>query len=439
MNKRGLALLMAALLLLSACAAPAPQPAVTAAPTAPPTEPAAETAAPSPEPTPEPTPEPRPEPTPEPVPIGVEELPDSLLRFLATFDWGYTDRRNGREFDSENCVDVPANILAQIVANRSCVDFSLYPVAQPVYHAWDGTVDPQGWGEQSRCYAEFDPEAVAWIAENVFHLAESDYRGVLQRCLQSGAFYQDVNAEGQERFFLAGQNLNGSGITVHPESASSNGRLYRIRYDCLLWPNEWIGSYDAELELRESEGVEYWALYRHTEAAPGFDTRAAPELFPAMAGVYLLQGEQGEWSTELTVYDDGSFTGRYLDRGLEESGEDYDQVISFADFEGRFGSPRQTGLYSYTMELQELYYLDVTEDFIVEEDGGWRVLYRYGYAIGLENSRLFQVYAPGAPVYKLPESFVAWYRAASGMDGYTLSLPGWGLMNGEEGQGFAGV
>ena len=79
----------------------------------------------------------------------------------------------------------------------------------------------------------------------------------------------------------------------------------------------------------------------------------------------------------------------------------------------------------------------VTLDYIVEEDDGWRVLYRYADAVGLENCRTVYFYAPGAPVYKLPESFVGWYDCTQPLADTDLELPGWGMMNGEEGQGFA--
>ena len=344
----------------------------------------------------------------------------------------------GREFDCDNCVDVPANLVAQIVAPRSCVDISRYPVTQPVYHTWDGTSDPLDWSKNSHCWIEYDPEAVRWIAENVFHLSASDYESVLQRCLNSGAFYEAENEAGETKFFLAGQNLNGSSLSVRIQTAKSNGRLVQLTYDCMLWPNEWIGSYYAELERREGPDGEYWALYRHTEELPPFEVRNAPELPAEMAGGYYLRSPADQWITELTIHEDGSFTGRYLDQGAEENGDGYDQVIYYAEFEGRFGHPRQTSPYSYELQLEELVYLDLTEDYIVEEDNGWRVLYRYGYATGLEDSLDFSVYAPGAPMYKLPESFTYWYRLSTGIDAYTLSLPGWGLMNNREGQGFAG-
>ena len=88
-------------------------------------------------------------------------------------------------------------------------------------------------------------------------------------------------------------------------------------------------------------------------------------------------------------------------------------------------------------ELESLSYLDYMQDFTVEEEDGWRILYRYADAAGLEGCKTVYFYAPGAPVYRLPESFISWYGCIRPLEDSDLALPGWGMMNGEDGQGFA--
>lgn len=390
---------------------------------------------PAPEPTLEPTPEPTPEPPMEPIDVG--ELPESLDAFLTTFAGAYADREGGREFDSRNCVDVRANIVSQIVNTVSCVDFSLYPGAAPVYHRGDNSPDREGWKGSGDDFALFDPEQIEWIAEEIFRLSPSDYRAVLARSVNSGAFYPGKNAAGEERYFLALGSGRRPETFVRYLSAVSNGQDYEIVYDLLQRSDLWLGTYAATLSLREIDGKSYWTLLRHTQQNAAYEETQAPGLFAAMAGVYTLSDSESTWLTELNIAADGSFFGSYTENSFIDAGEDCDQIVYYAEFEGRFADPLRIGPSSYSIELESLSYLDTMPDFIVEEDGGWRILYRYAEAVGLEGCRLFYVYAPGAPLYQLPESFVAWYgsRAALGAD--SMELPGWGLMNSVNGYGFA--
>ncbi len=432
-----------ALLLLAACGSreTALQPIVTpyAEISAEPTDDSEEIVISSPEPKPEETLIPRPEPTPEPplVPIGVSELPSSLDTFLVTFNSGYTDRQGGRSFDCENCVDVRANIVSQIVNSVSCVDFSLYPGDPPLYHWAGDDMDRQGWTGDSSDFAVFDPEQVEWIAEEIFHMAPSDYRAVLSRSINSGAFYQGKNDAGEDRFFLAVNSIGRRAGRIVYESAVSNGQTYEIFYDYLGWPREWEGSYQARLSLIRTDYGEFWTLYRQSEQEQVDEAADAPELFSMMAGVYTLSDGESGWQTELTVYEDGSFVGHYLDNAANEKGDGFDQVIYYSDFEGWFTGPLRLNAYSYSIELGELRYIDPEQDLIIEEADGFRVLYRYAEAVGLDDCLLFYVYPPEAPVYKLPEIFTLWYSCSHELAEGALKLPSWGLMNSVGGQGFS--
>lgn len=393
----------------------------------------------TPDPEPDPSPEAEPEPTPEPplAAINPAELPDSLIVFLRRFNDGYSDRAGGRDFDSGNAVDVRANLLAQIVCALPCVDFSLYPVEPPVFHWGDGSSDPMNWAGDTGCYAEFDPDAVRWIAQNVFQLSEQDTKAVLERCFFAGTFYQGQNAAGRDRYFLSVRYPAAPRSLIRVESAKSNGTRFELVYDYLLWPRELLGSYEASLERREGESGPYWSLSRQTAHISVDEPADDPELFARLTEPFVFSNGLDMWRTELTIAADGSFSGSYSDYGVTENGEDYDQTIYYSDFEGRLVNPKKLNAYTWSAELESLEYLDYTLDYIVEEEDGWRILYRYADAVGLENCKTVYFYAPGAPVYRLPESFIGWYVCSKMLDDTALALPGWGMMNGDEGQGFA--
>lgn len=443
MNKRKgkrLAALGCALLMLCALAGCGE----TAAPPMPaPTESAAPTAAPEPDTeeialvTPEPLPEPTAAPTMAPMaPIDPADLPETLDAFLCAFATGYADREGGREFDSRNCVDVRANIVSQLVNTLPCADFSLYPGEAPLIRRAGDEADRQGWTGDAEEFEVFDPAQVEWIAEEIFRLSASDYRAVLSRSINSGAFYRNRNDAGEERFFLAHKDTRRPDTFVRYLSAETNGQDYEIVYDLVEQPRGWLGCYAATLSLREIDGGLYWTLSKHTAAEVSFDETDAPELLSWISGPFALSDEGESWRTELTIAPDGGFVGSYWASELPQAGDDCDQVILYAEFEGRFGRPRQTGTYSYTLDLQSLRYLDEAADYVIVEDDGWRVLYRHADAVGLEDCGLFTVYAPGAPLYRLPDSFVRWYGSRVPLDG-AAELPGWGLMNSSYGYGFA--
>ena len=444
MKQRVLALLCALLMLpaLAACGEAKP-----AESEAPPTEQA------TPEPTPDdseliviepeqtPLPVVTPAPTPIPVmaPIEPEEIPEGLDAFLNRFNYGYTDRMGGKEYDSENCVDVRANILAQLVTSASCVDFSLYPGRAPVFHWNDGTIDPQNMAGEGGSYGEFDPAQIEWIAENILHISEKDYRAVLSRCTVSGTFYVDQNDAGQERFYLSVPTVSEPNTLVRPISVESDGVRYELVYDYLMQPNYYLGSFFAVAELREIEGETYWTLCSQTARLPEEESRPAPELFALLGDTFYLNDADGLNHTELHIAEDGSFYGSYQGRELDLLGEDFDEIAYYSEFEGRFTNPKRINAYTYTIELQEIRYLDETEEFIITDELGRRILNVSSTAFGLDGAWVFTIYRPGAPYYRLPGSFTAWYLNSVAVDNYPLELPTWGLWNSTDGSAFGTV
>ena len=155
---------------------------------------------------------------------------------------------------------------------------------------------------------------------------------------------------------------------------------------------------------------------------------ALPSAFSFLSGV-------GGWSSDLTLRDDGSFTGTYHDSDMGDAGEGYPNgTIYVCSFSGRFGQVRRVDDYTYSMQLLELTSdAAPAEEWI--EDG---VRYVDAAPYGLNDAREILVYLPGAWMRALPYDFVSWVSMpnAWGVDERPVLLPFWGLYNVEGKQGW---
>ena len=157
---------------------------------------------------------------------------------------------------------------------------------------------------------------------------------------------------------------------------------------------------------------------------PGIPT---DELFRYIAGEYWFLSGAGGWHTELHIYEDGAFTGRY---------EDADAGVTYySGFTGRLGNVRRVNNYAYSLHLLEL--ASLTREGVETRENGIRMV-GVDTAYGIEGADEFLVYLPGAPVDALPEDFVRWYCAglSYGRNQIGDTLPTAGLYNVTEGYGF---
>ncbi len=163
----------------------------------------------------------------------------------------------------------------------------------------------------------------------------------------------------------------------------------------------------------------------------------AAALFAAMPDYFYFASGVGAWSTDLTIAEDGTFTGSYHDSDMGDDGEDYPNgTIYVSSFSGRFGNVTRVDDYTYSMHLLEMQ-IDPTpaEEWI--EDG---VRYVASLPYGLENADEVMVYLPGAWIQSLPMEFVTWVAMprAWGDDERPVLLPCWGLYNVAGQEGFSG-
>lgn len=189
----------------------------------------------------------------------------------------------------------------------------------------------------------------------------------------------------------------------------------------------------TEEEAQSAEGTTETAKEEteesRTEAVQGEEEGAFS--FSDLAGLeFCFASGAGAWSTEMTVHDDGSFSGIYHDTDMGSAGDGYPNgTVYRCDFSGQFTQPVKINEYTYSMQIAEIDYVKEagTEEII---DG---VKYCYSEVYGLDDAKDILIYLPGAPLAELPEEFRSWvgYYDLSGTT--DTELPFYGLYN-ETGQ-----
>lgn len=145
----------------------------------------------------------------------------------------------------------------------------------------------------------------------------------------------------------------------------------------------------------------------------------------------------GGWSTELTINPDGSFTGNYYDSDMGDSGDGYDATEYVSTFHGKFKNIQKKDDYTYVMQIDTLE-TEETQDTWIEETGYGKVRYVASPPYGLYGGTNFELYLPGTPVSSLSAEYIDWVRTPMALDESATTLPGYGLYNVEEQNGFFG-
>lgn len=145
----------------------------------------------------------------------------------------------------------------------------------------------------------------------------------------------------------------------------------------------------------------------------------------------------GGWSTELTINPDGSFTGNYYDSDMGDSGDGYDATEYVSTFHGKFKNIRKKDDYTYVMQIDTLE-TEETQDTWIEETGYGKVRYVASPPYGLYGGTNFELYLPGTLVSSLSAEYIDWVRTPMALDESATTLPGYGLYNVEEQNGFFG-
>lgn len=144
----------------------------------------------------------------------------------------------------------------------------------------------------------------------------------------------------------------------------------------------------------------------------------------------------GGWGTDITLKEDGSFTGKYSDSEMGSTGEGYDATVYICEFNGKFEVMEQINGYSYSLQLVEINAERETDTEWIED----RVKYISSTPYGLEEGKEFILYTPETPVSGLSKELLSWWpHRFTSEDERPEKLSCYGLHNVEKDYGFFSI
>ena len=189
-------------------------------------------------------------------------------------------------------------------------------------------------------------------------------------------------------------------------------------------------------EIRQMGWADF--LEKEQTKAAGFATDASvspEEVLTLVPDEFYFSSGVGGWGTEMTLNDDGTFTGNYHDSNMGEDTENYPNgTVYVSTFEGSFTDFKKVDDYTWSMRLDSLdYEQPVGEDWA--EDG---IHYIASEAYGLAGGDQFYLYLPGHPVDTLPEEYLTWADMYMNFE-KPQALTIYGIYNEKEGLGWGGM
>ena len=157
-------------------------------------------------------------------------------------------------------------------------------------------------------------------------------------------------------------------------------------------------------------------------------------IFAQLPSEFVFTSGAGGWATELTLNDDGSFTGQYYDYNLGITGPNYPNGSAYiCNFTGKFSTPQKISEYVYSMELESLE-TEGTPDSVYYKDG---IQYTVAKPYGITENSNYLIYLPGCPSDDLDAGFIGW--ASIKFDNRdSLPVGVYGIYNVNDTKGFVG-
>ena len=113
----------------------------------------------------------------------------------------------------------------------------------------------------------------------------------------------------------------------------------------------------------------------------------------------------GAWETNLSINEDGSFSGLFHDSEMGVTGEGYPGgMIYYSEFSGHFGTLEKIDEYTYATTIEDISYVNEPGTQEIKDE----ILYEYSDAYGLENAGRILFYLPGRPINEFSETEQSW-------------------------------
>lgn len=159
-------------------------------------------------------------------------------------------------------------------------------------------------------------------------------------------------------------------------------------------------------------------------------------LLSAVPDEFYFSSGAGGWGTDITLHDDGTFTGSYHDSDMGSDIEHYPGGTMYvASFNGKFTDFQKVDDYTWTMRLESLNYDNAPgQDW--EENGVHNIA---SEAYGIAGGDQFYLYLQGHPTSTLPEEYLNWAKMyMNAYDNLPSTLTVYGIYNVAEQAGFGG-
>ncbi|MBQ9233466.1 MAG: zinc ribbon domain-containing protein [Lachnospiraceae bacterium] len=208
----------------------------------------------------------------EPWEISVSDIPeyDALVHFFDCLDI-YRDGNYERYYDSDEVLSGDFDILYHLISPFICVDRQgLYPLYN-LETVWGEVDDPRGYISDENSpwhnmgYNHVSLEGLKWVAVNIFNVKEGDYDILLNKLLDENECY----IENGRLYFMIG-GIGWMGDLFEIKTVKTDGTFYYITYNKVPDPEygfeEEIETYEAKMQLKNIDGVNYWSMYYNHKA-----------------------------------------------------------------------------------------------------------------------------------------------------------------------------
>ena len=165
---------------------------------------------------------------------------------------------------------------------------------------------------------------------------------------------------------------------------------------------------------------------------PGCAEFSPDNLFTRIKGrIFEFSSGVGAWGTELTIGENGTFTGSFHDSEMGETGEGYpDGTVYGCSFHGKLFDPQFIDDYTWLAKIT----VEMDEGQLTEEiEDGIRFVTTAPY--GLEKAQTVMLFLPGAQVDRLPEGFIPWSHLQE-IEPDAKEIPYYAIWNEDDESGF---